>query len=50
MWESFSDVAWYEGCGVRDAAVVGVEERVFEAEGMVHVQVSVTEGGVLGKD
>lgn len=30
-------------CGVRDAvAMVGVEERIFEAEGMVHVKMGVT--------
>lgn len=35
---------------MRDVTIVGVEERMFEAERMVHVHVGVTEGGVSGKD
>lgn len=30
-------------------AIVGVEERIFKAEGMVHVQKGVTEDAVWGK-
>lgn len=46
--ESFSDVVWYEGLkiwglGVKDEEMVGVEERLFQAEAMVQEKISVTE-------
>lgn len=35
---------------MRDVAIVGVEERIFEAERVGRVHMGVTEGGVSGKD